>query len=336
MNSIDSAAATRTERVVPVEQQWFLNFNGINIAVDGGEALHADTFQRLSSQVAGMTVTADRDVADGTLSYRESEEIAVSYLKSDKDLRVVGPRQAFEKGVGLTYAAQYLAECLRASKGGTMLVHAAGVALEAANEGLVLFGEKGAGKTTIALRLCHELGYRLVGNDQIFLGQGHEGIEMQGGSSDFTVRATAILGDDYLGSLFRDFTPNPAKSAWNDKLNLDAETLGIVTEPGPVAVRGLYHVRIDRSQNTIHTRPWEGLQRNLLMHERLGRHISGQATPLLDDSGNYYGSLPAIELAACLETRDKLASAIFSVGITEVFAPDGASAVDYINKQYTA
>ena len=46
--------------------------------------------------------------------------------------------------------------------------------------------------------------------------------------------------------------------------------------------------------------------------------------------GNYLGSLPLIKHEASMKQRDALVKRISTMGITEVFAPDGASATNYI------
>ncbi len=317
-----------------------LVFHGMTIAIRSPHQLDKANFMELEESVTGMQ-TLDRPpigaAPDGRLSYLPAEDVAVRYSEADRELVLSGPVALFGNGTAIAFTAHYMAECLRSSKTGLMLVHSAAICQPDEDNSYVFLGEKGAGKTTLALRLCHQYNFKLIGNDQVFMGPGDDGrLVTHGGNAWFNVRETAVSSDSYLAKLVT-LESVEYKPAWNNKVRIDPNGIGIGVEKNKVPVKELFHVRIDHTQKQLQTGPWAGLQRNLALHERLGRHITGQATPLQDDKGNYLGSLPPVNLLDALRARDELVGLVIKTGITEIFAPSSDSAIEYIlDKKSTA
>lgn len=312
-----------------------LGFQGVSIAVLSAHKIPLGNFKDLEEYVTGMEIK-DYDnlaVPDGKIIYIPAAKVDVQYYQGQKELVLKGPIQLFGRGSAIAYIAQYMAECLRTAQTGSMLIHAAAVRAPISNTSIVILGEKGAGKTTLALRLCHQYGYWLIGNDQIFLGAEPDGpVVTAGGNAWFHLRETAVLADAYLMQICS-HRHERTKPAWNNKMKVDPRQIAIRVATGAFPVTAIFHVRIDQTQAEVHSEIWQGVQRNLFLHECFGRHISGQATPLQDDRGNYLGSLPSINLECALKARDTLVDRVIKAGVIEIFAPDSHSAVDFILKR---
>jgi phosphoenolpyruvate carboxykinase (ATP) len=309
-----------------------LRFAGQVIRIEGDIEFNMDTLRELSESVTEMTIDQrfSNEAAIPRVVYSRADDVGVQYDRDADTLHLSGPARNFGRGTSLVYLAEYLAACTLAERQGDFLTHAAATYNPETDCSQILFGEKGAGKTTLAIRVCKEGGYQIIGNDQVYIGSNAGIIHTTGGNAWFNIRRTAITSDDYLEQIITTRDSISEKPAWNDKIRIAPEQLGIVHKIGKVVVGNIFHVRIDHTQDTLHIAPWGGIQQNLILHERLGRHISGQATPLQDDAGNYLGSLPLIKHEATMKRRDELVKHISNMGITEVFAPDGASATRYI------
>lgn len=309
-----------------------LRFAGQAIRIEGDIEFDMDALRELSESVTEMAI--DKEVDNETviprIVYSKADDIGVQYSQDVDTLFLSGPTRSFGRGTSLVYLAEYLAACTLAERQGDFLTHAAATYDPETDRSHVLFGEKGAGKTTLAIRACKEGGHQIIGNDQVYIGSDTSDIHTRGGNAWFNIRRTAIASDDYLKQIITASDGDSKKPAWNDKIKLTPEQLGIAHKVGQTVVGHIFHVRIDHTQDTLHAAPWKGVQQNLILHERLGRHISGQATPLQDDAGNYLGSLPLVKHETTMRRRDELVRRISSMGITEVFAPDGASATNYI------
>lgn len=309
-----------------------LRFGGQAVQIESDIELNMDALQELSESVTGMTI--DQGVGDEfdvpRVVYTKDDDIAIEYNQSTDTLHLSGPTRNFGRGTTLVYLAEYLAACTLVERKGIFLTHAAATYNPETNSSQILLGEKGAGKTTLAIRVCKEGGHQIIGNDQVYIGIDTNNVRTSGGSTWFNIRRTAIASDDYLRQIIATRDNNREKPAWNDKIKLTPEQMGIARKVGQTVVGHIFHIRIDHTQDTLHAAPWSGVQQNLILHERLGRHISGQATPLQDDAGKYLGSLPLVKHETTMRRRDELVKLISSMGVTEVFAPDGASATRYI------
>jgi len=310
-----------------------LIFNGITIQLNSRHSFNNNNFENLKEAVTGMQIGNDGQVADGYIDYMVNEDININYSEEHRRLTLAGPVHLFGRGNSIAYTAHYMAECLRSTKSGLMLVHSAAIKPSDREQSYVFLGEKGAGKTTLALRLCHQYSYELIGNDQVFMGANeNDELITDSGNAWFNVRETAISADPYIAQLLGK-PKNVDKPAWNNKVTVMPDSIGVSIYDKQLPVKEIFHVRIDHSQSSLRAMAWQGLQRNLILHERFGRHITGQATPFQDDYGNYLGSLPPINLKDALKARDKLVSLVIRSGVTEIFSPDSDSAVEYIHNR---
>ncbi len=308
-----------------------LSFNGKAVDVISPIVLNHQRIQDLSSTVTAMRVEEVDGIQDRpSVVYTPSEDYSASYDPEERKLFVTGPAKSFERGDSLVYVAEYLAVCMQAAEEGTFLVHAAATHDTVVDKSCLLLGEKGAGKTTAAIRLCAEEGHSLIGNDQVYVGSDAGEMFTYQGNPWFNVRRTAIETDSYLQSLLGQSRDTEDVSSWNNKIRVDPADIESGIELGKKALGGIFHIRIDPQQTGVYSRRWEGTQANLILHERLGRHISAQATPFQDDNGNYLGSLPLIEPNRTMPRRDRLVVDIAQTGIHEVFAHDSGVLVDFV------
>lgn len=308
-------------------------FNGQRVNLVSDFDLDSSRLNTLSRTVTGMELVDSPDVGDvevPRVEYTPSSSLSIEYDDTNKVISVKGPVSRFSRGEALLYVAEYLATCLQSSEKGTFLTHAAATYNKDSDASTILFGEKGAGKTTIALRICVEGGMQLIGNDQVYIGATAENVTTEGGNQWFNVRETAIKSDDFLSGLLAEKSRDESKPSWNDKIRMDLTGLGVAGKDGVARVENIYHLRLDATQDELYVHPWEGVQRNLILHEKIGRHILSQATPFQDDNGEYLGSLPLIEIEQSMSNRDRLVRSIIKAGVMEVFAPNSEVAVNYI------
>ncbi|MCX6729200.1 MAG: hypothetical protein NTV95_00955 [Candidatus Saccharibacteria bacterium] len=321
------------------EHELLLGFQGVYIRIQSTAPLPIERFSEIGEDVTGMSSRivndTNRNDHSATLTYIEAAEIEISYDDGTNNLILEGPLSNFGTGNTITHTAHYMAECIRASESGLLLVHSAAVMDSDSNTATVLFGEKGAGKTTLALRLCHELNYGLVGNDQVYIGSDiNDQVVVEGGNPYFLVRQTAATADEHVASLLN-ISDSVNVPSWNNKVRIAPNDIGVDIVNHRLEASKLYHVRIDHTQPRLQAQAWTGLQQSLVLHERIGRHITGQATPLHSDSGEYLGSLPSVRLDKAMRARDNLVRLILKKGVTEIFTPTSDDALEYIHTNRT-
>ena len=314
------------------DNAYLLDYSGVNILLQSDYKFSNEVFEDLASAFANIVPDGleGTHCVDGKVNFIPGDEVKVEYCE-DHELTIHGPAKMFERARAITHIAGYMAECLRSSKSNRMLVHSAAVYSPESDMSYILIGEKGAGKTTLAIRLCREYGFEIVGNDQVYIGLNDESELVSGeGSKWIDIRETAVRADTYLGSFALDLIKGGKPCSWNNKLHINPYEIGIKPRHDDAVIDELFNVRIDSYQHPLYTAPWEGLQRNLILHEKIGRHVTGQATPFQNDQGEYLGSLPPINLSESLRVRDEIVGAIIKKGITELFGHDSAEIAKYI------
>ena len=310
----------------------FLNYDGITIALHtDGFTLHS-SLQELENNQVGIKVIEAQGSYDGSVLYTPSDAPTISYSPDERSLNVSGPIELFDSARALSFLAGHLAGSLGAIKNRRLVIHAAAVYSPQNNASSILLGEKGAGKTTLATRLCTEQGFELIGNDQVYVGLNDEDeLITTEGSTWIDIRETAAKADPYIATLFQ-IAQRSDLPSWNNKSRLHPEDLGINTHAEESNVSSIFNVRLDKYQPKMYTALWTGVQRNLILHERVGRQITGQTTPFQDDLGNYLGSIPPIELEKTLAVRDDIVRAIIKTEVTEVFGADSKELAQFIAK----
>ncbi|MDZ3952328.1 hypothetical protein U0X36_05105 [Bacillus thuringiensis] len=269
----------------------------------------------------------------GFIIFTKDKVPSVIYNGANCSLSVNGPLELFGDGRALYFLLEYMFECLQAPYTKSLLIHAAAVYSKAKDTSYLILGEKGSGKTTLSFRLCDEFGLSLIGNDLVRVGYDENGeLFTKEGSRWFDVRETAIKADCYMGKL-ADMLTTKSSNSWNNKVRILPEEYSIQTHSKQSKIDRIFNIRMNPYQNQFLACAWEGVQRNLILHEKIGRHISGQATPFQDDYGNYLGSLPNINHVKASSIRDSIVSRMIDTGITELSSPDSQSLIDWLKRE---
>lgn len=250
----------------------------------------------------------------GKLTLIESKHQSVKY-DGKGNIFVFGQIKNFQKGISLYYIGEYLAECLLIEDNHSLLVHAAALYHPDTKRSIILFGEKGAGKTTVALRLCIEHGYRLIGNDQIIFGLSNRGLITYAGTTKVNIRRTAILSDALLYQLFGGYFsvfPPSDKASWDDKMSMSAKSLGVLEYHFPVKVSKIYYIKTDHKQAGRFQQIWKDNLASLILNELLGRHVSGQVSCFQSDEGEYFSAMPLIHYKKNNLVREKIVKTILN------------------------
>jgi hypothetical protein len=267
------------------------------------------------------------DSPQPTIRYTGDEDFSVR-LDESGGVLVSGPTDVFAKGPELAFIAQALSERQRQENGGA-LIHAAAVANRDETEAILILGEKGSGKTLSSLELCRR-GFKLIGNDQVIVEQDSpEGLAIIDGSRFFLIRKTAadIALKDWFSVL-----PVDGRPAWNTKAQLAPAELGLASSNRRVPLVKVVQVQTDFASQPqpIIERSSDSLQTQLFLAEKMTRHISGSATPVLNEHGAIGTLLPSFDTPAARAQRLRLINQLQDLQYTRIFAADAATVADAI------
>ena len=237
--------------------------------------------------------------------YRNGEEMTVEYSGSTAILSF--PWGLMRKGETILYAAYPFIE--RQLQGlGIVTAHAAAVTF--GQDGIIIIGKIGAGKTSTAMELCRKHGAKLIANDLCLVG-GEDECRIMGGTKDFHVRLESARRN--LPDLVRFFSERPDLDSWSNKVVFDPIKLGIQLQDEPVPLRKVVLVHVDQSQKRLTVQPKSDLVLRLLLNENFSRYIRSTTTTLMGgDSYDLLGYIPSMDSPELFEKRRRLINHILS------------------------
>jgi hypothetical protein len=220
-----------------------------------------------------------------------------------------------------------LAELVRQRRG-EYLLHAS--AVERDGDAIVLVGEEGAGKTTCALDLCRQHGFRLYANNRLKIALVDGQLRLLKGDAVFRLRYSSVRKyDEQLAERF--FGSGPGEQpAWECKLEVEPGVLGIeVASPTP-RVAALVMIRLDAESGAGVVRRVESDSRSHDAFEALA-HLShamsvlirgASVVPLLNGQGFREIFVPCLDRPEFVQRRVALLRALFATGaVLRIRAP---------------
>ena len=309
----------------------FINFEKCTVRVKSDETI---VISGIKQQAVCLRLKLSQKInscGKFTLEFYDADHPKI-YWRGTR-LVVKAPTTHFSQGKSLIYIAQWLAE-LECTSHYSLLIHAGGV-VDPDGQAVLILGDKGAGKTSIVLELCRSHGYYLIGGDQVRLSIGDDGGLWVGpGDQQLVVRKSAVEAEPCFRTLEIDFhqEDNPD---WETKERLPLAVNGITPTDRDHKMKSCFKVRIDRTACDSSSGVWPIYARTLFIHELIGRHISGQATPFMSDSGRYYGSIPRPIFSTCgtedpITVRDRLAAMLIASEPLWVHSSDTENCIDEI------
>lgn len=267
---------------------------------------------------------------ENTVYHRNSDNIELKYDNENNNFFFDCPTDLIKSGRCLLFLALSLSERERQLRG-QLLSHGAGIA-SPSGQGILLLGNQGAGKTTLALNLCKR-NFSLIGNDQVFIGPKAQDDELMllGGTKYITVRETA-LGRNNLDSYNLQFNSSTI-SKWNNKKTYTCNDLGIRSTQTPTKIEKTLIIHMDatgKEELTINRMSPFSIRTNLFLAEKFSRHISGVATHLLSDNGELLCLTPSLDNAITQQARLKIIRDLYDIGVYEVSGGNVEEMLDQI------
>ena len=260
-----------------------------------------------------------------TVHHRVADSFALN-REGEHSISIEGP---LELTNAIFYLGELAAESYRQSELGGALVHAAAIYKDGGSH--IIFGEKGAGKTTLAIRSCVEDGYKLVGNDQVIIAPCEDGsLSATDGSKYLAVRHSAASADLWLGKHI-DASWDEGEPHWDSKKEFTPQQLGIQVHAGQGKISSVFKLCIDRTQtlDIIEPKPASDIGSMLFFVEKFSRHIRGTATPILTDRGTLLGQSPNMDSAKSEANRIALIRGLFlDIGVWNIYAKDSKRALE--------
>jgi hypothetical protein len=203
----------------------------------------------------------------------------------------------------LQYIIATISEKYRAQHFNCVSFHAAAAA-SPEGEGVVIFGDKGAGKTSALLTLCKLANFSIIGNDGALIAQKDTGtLTLLGGKKQLAIRTST------LSALFpHDLAveQEAVLHAREEKILTTPEDLGISSQSTPVTLKLALRINIYKgSTPTISAIPNPKLEL-LRLHQNAISLICGGQTPLTVSPTRVSGFFPSLDTKDISAMRNNL------------------------------
>lgn len=211
----------------------------------------------------------------------------------------------------LPFIAYSLSERIRQESLGECSMHAAAVATKDGKSILIL-GDKGSGKTSMAIALGRELDFGLVGNDLIVVRTENEKLSIPAGNQIFDIRAAVMR--NYFNDSLQDKSRVEMTHPYEDKITILPNELGIKQGFDLRGIIAIIRVNIHPgNEPTIINEGPRKTQEVLRLRENLSRYIRGMTTPLSIEGSLVRGSFPSLDTQELEEMRNRMILSMLSM-----------------------
>lgn len=252
-----------------------------------------------SYDIPGWRISDEPAEGFPSIVYLPGPNNSFEYIKETGTFIVRGPEEDYESGQAIAYISFWLSEAYREIHS-IFTVHASAVALD--GKGVLLFGDRGSGKTLVALNLIRQYGASFISNDLAVVRHDADNrrVLVQEGSGAIRVRQK--VAKNYFPDLLKDF-PEKVESPWLHEVVYTPESLGIKLSGLPVELVSAYELHIDaKEKELILARRLDGLEVQFRLYENLSRIIRGSAISVFGAKNGILGYMPSLD---SLETHER-------------------------------
>lgn len=274
--------------------------------------------------------------SDYCFVYRDRHGPYLAYDTANKTLVLHEEWPEIRKSTLLRSLALLLTEVVR-NASGRALIHASSV--ERNGVGYVFSGSAGVGKTSLALRLCLDHGYRMVSNDLTVIGMCGPRPYVYAGTKSINLRRSSLA--TIRSSLCRDVFGeiSGGSPGWNDKRRLSPSQIGVQVHTEPVPLGGWLMIGIESGwqgeplfysvPSAERRNPWID---KATMFEELSRFVRGSAYSNIRSDGTLHPELmmPMFDTEAGWRNRVELVEQVCEERKSFVLRASLSSAVDWV------
>ncbi len=241
--------------------------------------------------IPGWSITYNYDLGNPSIVYIPDPEVNFSYNPNNRQMVINGPRKYFLDGQALAYLAYWLSEGER-QKDRIFSMHSAAAAVD--DKGILLIGDKGAGKTTTLMDLSKRYNAELVSNDLSIVSHLDENtVQIIDGSKRIRLRLGSVR--NHFPELLN-FFPNLDGSTWETKVLVSAERLGINVRNLQLDLREAFLIHLSNDlEEPLKIKRASGLPIFFELYENLSRIIRGSGVSIFGSDGTILGFIPSLE-----------------------------------------
>lgn len=241
-----------------------------------------------TSENIGKVTSKETDVS---LEMQESENPSLEFF-SERQFRLSGPLGNSDFVKQIPYIAYNCSEKIRQERMGLTSLH--GVSLVSPdNQGILVLGDKGSGKTALSMALAMYKGYRLLANDLALLQNDRKTLSLVTGSKVMDIRLGVIL--HYFPDLKKYVSNEVGKNLYESKISVTPEDINVSSITGNFPLACIIRVNVHPFNDDIQIERGAKKKEQLRLYENLSRYIKGVTTPLILAKNGPLGVFPSMD-----------------------------------------
>lgn len=274
----------------------------------GNRFLHTDLLRPdngYASSIPGWNVSENHSQSPQSIVVVENEISSIHYNYAEKMLLVLGNPDNFQDGQAVAWLSYWLLETQRQADS-VFTMHSS--AFNVGNNGVLLLGHSGAGKTSIMLDYCRRYNGGIISNDLTLVSHDRDSQKMvlKDGTKEIRLRRTTVQRNfPDLEALF----PERRISPWEDKIIATPEDLGITSTNPPKPIRAIFDVHLDSEERDgLNTESVDDIGTRYRLYEDLSRIVRASAISVFGSSNEFLGFIPPLDTeelhnnrVACIE-----------------------------------
>lgn len=240
----------------------------------------------------GWKATRTPTASEYSIVYHPSIKSAFYYNETDKTLLATGKLEDYENGQVLAYLGFWMMEAQRQAES-MFTMHSSALTIE--NQGILLLGHSGSGKTSILLGLGDRYNCEVISNDLTIVGHQPKTEEMTlvDGTKDIRLRLASVKTRfPKLVGLFNQNNQSP----WETKITTNPEAIGMKSASQQKKLKAAFLIHLDTQESyplLIHKT--QGIDIRYTLYEDMSRIIRGSAISLFGVDNQILGYIPSLD-----------------------------------------
>ena len=256
------------------------------------------------------------------MKYRNSNEKTITC--NQNEISVTYPYEELTDK-NIAYLSKYLIE-KQLGEMGMATCHSACVSKN--GQAILLLGDAGAGKTSIALNLCLKNDYSLISNDKTVIGVKNDKLYAFSGTKYLNLRYKSIkenlpeliylYGEEYI-------------ETWAEKIQVQAHEIGINESFKPTEITDIIFLHIDNREEKLTVSQGDSRRNNFILYNNISENIRACSSSFVDKKGHPVGYIPSYDSEDIYKKRVRIIQEINKNPRYKYVSGNLQSVLEYIN-----
>lgn len=274
---------------------------GAKCLIDSDQPLRA-FFEKNSKlfTIPNLKITMEMSGVNNVFIYRDclpGEE----YIKCKKNLIYVKYPKKELTDFNVAYIARYLIEKQYAEQQ-KATCHSACMCKD--GQAVLLLGDAGAGKTSIAINLWKQYGYDVISNDQTVIGIKEDQLYAYGGTQFINFRYASV--EQNMPFLISKLFSTIPRDKWNEKVTVLADQIGMNVVTFKTPIQQILVLHVDNRKEEVVVQEGDNWKNNFMLYQNLTENIRNSASCIVNKYGHPIGYVPSYDNFNLFQKRSNM------------------------------